>query len=257
MSQEYIEEIRTLLQRDRRVYVNDLSQRFGVSRVSIRKYLATLESEGAVIRFYGGAAVVDPGPGGSGSSAAAASIYADPLLSSLAERARTLINDGDTIFIGSGRSCCSLAHTLKGFKNLTVVTNNITALPELIQNAQRVYLIGGEVTSTDNATLFSSWESPESLLKNIYVNKAFTSTSGLDMKAGLTVNSIISTYIFKYIPTMAHHWYLIADASKFDKIAIYPVAELGQFQTIITDSLPHRYAEEFARLGVEVIEVNR
>lgn len=254
MAQEYIEEIKQLLTTQERVYVNDLSQRFSVSRVSIRKYLAALEQEGVAIRFYGGAARVESTPPAAAVDVTA-TIIANPLLRALAEKARSLINDGDTIFIGSGRSCCSLAHQLEGIQNLTVVTNNITALPELIKNAQRVYLIGGEVTSTDNATLFSSWESPESLLRNIYVNKAFTSTSGLDLKAGLTVNSVISTYIFKHLTTMAHHWYLIADATKFDKIAIYPVAELGQFHTLITDSLPPRYAERFAALGVEVIEV--
>lgn len=253
MAKNYTEDVLLLLKEHGSVYVNDLSLRLGVSKVSIRKYLASLEQQGKVQRFYGGATLIEaaedtqlPDP-----------IYRDPLLVALAQQALSQIADGDSIFIGSGRTCCVLAHLLQGLKNLTVVTNNITALPELIKNVQRVYLIGGEVTSTDAHTYFSSWESPQSLLGNIFVSKAFTSTSGLDMRAGLTVDSIISTYIFKQIPTMAQHWYLLADSSKFDKVAIYQVAELDQIQTLITDTIPERYRSRLTELQVEVILIDR
>lgn len=249
MSDTRIEEIIELLKKDKKVYVNDLSERFNVSKVSVRKYLSKIENQGIARRFYGGVSLIEETLPEDDTE----SIYSDPLWKSLAEKAREQIIDGDSIFIGSGRSCCVLARELAGFKNLTVVTNNITALPELIKNSARVYLIGGEVTSTDNQTLFSSWETPQSLLKNIFVNKAFTSISGLDMKAGLTVDSIISTYIFKQIPSMANHWYLMADSTKFDKISIYSVAELGQIDTLITDKTPAHYARRFAELNVEIM----
>ncbi len=252
MPDNRIDEIKTLLKQEKKVYVNDLSHRFGVSKVSIRKYLAKIESLGLAQRFYGGASLAET----QSSDDPNDYIYTDPLWNSLAQAACKEISHGDSIFIGSGRSCCALAKQLADFEDLTVVTNNITALPELIKNAARVYLIGGEVTSTDKKTLFSSWESPQSLLENIYVNKAFTSTSGLDLKAGLTVDSIISTYIFRQIPTMAHHWYLLADSSKYDKISIYSVADLNQIHTLITDSIPQSYAEHCSKLNIKVIKTN-
>lgn len=249
MSERRIEEIIDLLKKDRKVYVNDLSERFNVSKVSVRKYLSKIENKGLAKRFYGGISLIETSPFNEENG----NIYSNPLCLSLAGKAREQISDGDSIFIGSGRSCCVLARQLTGFKNLTVVTNNITALPELINNASRVYLIGGEVTSTDKQTLFSSWESPQSLLDNVYVNKAFTSISGLDIKAGLTVDSIISTYIYKQIPSMANHWYLMADSTKFDRISIYSVAELGQINTLITDKYPVLYADRFAELNINII----
>lgn len=249
MAEIQIEEIKALLNETGKVYVNELSDRFNVSKVSVRKYLAKLENQGFASRFYGGASLaesaraVDP----------VESLYQDPLLKSLALKAREQIADGDSIFVGSGRTCCILARELAGIQNLTVVTNNITALPDLIKNTSRVFLIGGEVTSTDSKTLFSSWESPKPMLENIYVNKAFTSTSGLDLKAGLTVDSIISTYIFKHIPTMAQRWYLIADYNKFDKISIYSVADLNKIDTLICDTIPAQYIDSFNENNVKII----
>jgi len=252
MAAQRIDEIKNLLKRNSKVYVNDLSARFGVSRVSIRKDLTRLEDDGVARRFYGGAQSVESWDTGDSMR------RFDPTASwyALARRAADYVDDGDTIFVGSGRSCCVLAEELGGRENLTVVTNNITALSALIENAARVYLIGGEVTSTDHRTLFSSWESPQAQLGNIFVNKAFTSISGLDLKAGLTVDSIISTYVFKHIPAMAHRWYLMADQTKFGKISIYPVADLERIHTLITDAAPPDYMRRFTELNIEVISVD-
>lgn len=251
MADSHIEEIKTLLSNTGKVYVNELSDKFKVSKVSVRKYLAKLENQGFATRFYGGASLAQS----TRTADPTENLYKDPLLLSLALKAREQIADGDSIFVGSGRTCCILARELSGIKNLTVVTNNITALPDLIKNTSRVFLIGGEVTSTDSKTLFSSWESPKLMLENIFVNKAFTSTSGLDLKAGLTVDSIISTYIFKHIPNMAQKWYLIADHSKFDKISIYSVADLNKVDTLICDSIPNQYIDSFKENDVTLIIV--
>jgi DeoR/GlpR family transcriptional regulator of sugar metabolism len=245
MSSAHLETIQRLLRENQKVLVNDLSEKFNVSKVSVRKYLEKLEQQGIVRRFYGGAELIgrqhdEP-------------VLGPPVLQQLALRARQEISDGDAIFVGSGRTCCYLAKTLEGIKNLTVVTNNITALPDLNRFAQRVYLVGGEVTTTDKHTLFSSLENPKTVLGSIVVNKAFTSMSGVHTKAGLTVESMISTYLYKYIPEMAQRWILLLDDSKYDKIAIYQVATLDAIDTIITNSVPPQYAQLFANLGISVV----
>lgn len=129
----------------------------------------------------------------------------------LAERACEEIQDGDSIFLGSGQTCCYLAKLLERFHNLSIVTNNITALSDLLKTDSRVYLLGGEVTSTDAHTLFSSPENPSTFTNHVFVSKAFTSISGIDLQAGLTVHSIVSTHIYRNLPSIARSWYLMAD----------------------------------------------
>jgi DeoR/GlpR family transcriptional regulator of sugar metabolism len=244
------EEIKETLFREGKVTVAELSQRYQVSEVSIRKDLSRLESQGFAIKFYGGATLAAPDAIGQTEDT---DFYQDPIRLSLAKRALQEIGDGDCIFLGSGRTCCILARLLDEKKNLTVVTNNITAMQDLIGRVAKVYLIGGEVTTTDQKTLFSSWDTAQSFTENIFVNKAFTSISGLDLKAGLTVNSIISTYVYRHIPNMSHHWFVMTDLSKFDKIAMYPVAEIKDVQAIISNAFPPRYADALHEIGVEQI----
>lgn len=218
--------------------------------VSIRKYLAALEAEGVAERFYGGAALVEKNPDKDPSPAI---ILDHPNLTLLAHRAAQEIQDGDIIFLGSGRTCCILAKLLHQFKNLSVVTNNITALDDLLASGARIYLMGGEVTSVDGKSLFSSPENPQSFMDNIRVNKAFTSISGIDPNIGLTVNSIISTYIYRYISTISKKWYLMAASDKFDSLSMYTVASFEQVDYLITDSYPPEYDTLFQENNIQVL----
>lgn len=239
-----LDEIRRMLFTQKKVFVSDLSRLFETSAVTIRKDLTALELEGVAQRVYGGAVLAQD---------ALPPMFereGDSVRAALADAACLEIEDGDNLFLGSGQTCCYLAKRLVQFKRLSVVTNNITALGDLLKTDARVYLIGGEVTSTDAQTMFSSPESPEA--ENICVNKAFTSISGVDLQAGLTVRSIISTYIYRRIPSMAKSWYLMADSQKFDKIAMYPVAELQAVKVLITDGLPESYRGEAERQEIEI-----
>ena len=229
-----LEEIRKLLFQQKKVTVDALSKQFGVSTVTIRKDLEHLEQEGIAQRIYGGALLAE-------NALPPALAHADDRVrAALAVRACAEIHDGDSIFLGSGQTCCYLARLLDRFHNLSVVTNNI-ALSDLLRSDARVYLLGGEVTSTDAHTLFSSPENPTTFTNSIFVSKAFTSISGIDLQAGLTVHSIVSNHIYRSLPSLTRSWYLMADSTKFGKIAMYSVAELRAVQYLITDALPEAY----------------
>ncbi len=245
-----LDEIRSLLYARKEVSVNGLSEYYKVSAVSIRKDLAKLEQEGVLKRVYGGGVLAEDH---ANTAQTPAICFDNPMLYRLAEAACAQIHDGDVIFLGSGRTCCILAKLLHKFSNLSVVTNNITALDDLLSSGARIYLIGGEVTSTDGKTLFASPEDPMNFTQNIRVNKAFTSISGIDLEKGLTVNSIISTYIYKYLPSIANEWYLMADSGKFDRLSMYSAAPLTDVNYIITDSCPLPYRARFEECGIEVL----
>lgn len=249
MTVNRIDEIRSLLLARKEISVQQLCSLYKVSAVSIRKDLRRLEEEGFLQRVYGGAVLAGQGE----VSAKTSELCIDnPVLFRLAEYACSCICDGDIIFLGSGRTCCILAKLLHRFSNLSVVTNNITALEDLLAANVRIYLVGGEVTSTDGRTLFASPEDPTSFTQNIRVNKAFTSVSGIDLKKGLTVNSIISTYIYRHLPEFAGKWYLMADEGKFNRLSMYSVADLDDVDCVITDSCPPEYQTYFEELQTEL-----
>lgn len=248
-----ITEIKDRLLRNQRVFVNDLSKEFKVSEVTIRKDLTLLEQQGIAEKFHGGAQLNSKPT----SQVQVTDYYNDRTITSIAELACQEIEDGDSIFLGSGRTCCVLARMLGDFRNLTVITNNISALNDLLEKVPRVYLIGGEVTSTDEKTMFASTQNPLKNLENIYVKKAFTSVSGIDLKAGLTVNALISTYIYKNLMDISTSWYVMADHSKYDKIAIYPVANVSHVNCFISDWIPSAYRIAFSQSNIKFLELQK
>lgn len=241
-----IDLIRNMLITEKKVLVNELSEHFQISTVTIRKDLTLLEEEGLAERIYGGAVLSE------NAFSSVLNLPKNHMREMLVEKACEHIQHGDNIFLGSGRTCCELAKRLHRFQNLSVVTNNITALGDLLKSNVRLYLLGGEVTSTDGHTLFSSPENPAAFTDNIFVSKAFTSISGIDLQAGLTVHSVVSTHIYRNLPSIAKEWYLMADHTKFDKIGMYPVAELSQIQHLITDQIPDNYAQKFQKENIRV-----
>ncbi len=246
MLTDRLEEIKTMLLSQKRVFVSDLSKHFNISEVTARKDLAVLERMGLAIRFHGGATLnleqeIHP-------IAPVDDFYSNDILLSLADKACAEINDGDSIFLGSGRTCSVLAKQLLRFDKLSVVTNNVSAIKDLSQKNFTVFLIGGEVTSADGMTLFSSLQNTSSYLTDIFVDKSFTSITGIDINVGLTVNSIISTYLYKAINEITNHWYVLADHTKFDRIAMYAVEkDISKVDCFITDKLSQKYEDYFAR----------
>ena len=244
-----IDEIRNLFLTRRELSVQQLCSYYKVSAVSIRKDLNRLEEKGLIRRTHGGAVLAEE----SGARPRTSALSFDhPVLYRLAERACGFIRDGDILFLGSGRTCCILAKMLHKFSGLSVVTNNITALDDLLTSGARIYLIGGEVTSTDGKTLFASPEDSSGFSMNIRVNKAFTSISGIDIGKGLTVNSIISTYMYHYLPSISQKWYMMASSDKFNRLAMYSAADLADVDCLITDGYPPEYETVFAEKRVEV-----
>ena len=244
------QEIKNKLVTEGRVFVNQLSGFFNVSEVTIRKDLKFLEDQGIATRFYGGAQLKKESP----LVFVNKEYYNNQTLISIANLALKEIKDGDSIFLGSGQTCCVLAKMLGKIENLTVITNNISALNDLIENVSKVYLIGGEVTTIDGVTMFSSTQNPLKNLENIFVKKAFTSSFGVDIKAGLTANALISTYIYKSIIDISTNIYLLADSSKFGKIGIYPVANITDINCFISNEIPLDYKQIFIQNKINFIE---
>lgn len=257
LQEERLNAIREEVLRNKKVLVSDLVRQYGVSDVTIRKDLQILSEEGIIKKIHGGALLNEEKKSYFSSEEAqvleTSEVDKNGTKRKVIELALSQIKNGDTIFLGSGLTCSLLAKELKNFKNLTVVTNNLSAVMDLLHSNCKLYMVGGEVTTIDSKTYFSSVENASQYLKSIYVSKAFTSCSGFDLNAGITVNSIISTYIYKNLSDINRSWYIMLDEEKFDRMGIYKVAELDQINYVITNNLPTKYKKYFDENNIKYL----
>ncbi|HZC35625.1 MAG TPA: DeoR/GlpR family DNA-binding transcription regulator, partial [Chthoniobacterales bacterium] len=126
------------------VRVEDLSERFSVSQVTIRKDLTELEEQGLLQRTYGGAVF-------SHRSRFNISFMEKMNLKAvqkeaIARAALEYIHEGDTIILDAGSTTLSLASALVGkFRSLYVITSSVPAAFELSRAGYELLLVGGQV----------------------------------------------------------------------------------------------------------------
>ncbi len=235
------------LQRNHTASITELSSLLGVSVVTIRKDLAVMEENGQIIKTHGGAALaVSPSEPASNSRF--------PIgVERTAELATQCVEPGDFIFLGSGRTCLSLADKIKDVENISVITNNVSAINVLCPKVRNLILLGGEIIFGLDGYIHTINSDIESALGGIYFNKAFTSGVGIDINAGLTVNTMGSTYLDKMIPGLCNSWYVMMDSSKFGIKAFYQSARLDQISCLVTDLEDQKVVSAYQAKGLHVI----
>ena len=119
MKKQREKEILSILVKQKRIEVTELSSLLGVSQVTIRKDLDELERLHMIRRIHGFAEL------NSADDINSRLAYQYEEKTKIAEKAAGLISDGDTVIIENG-SCCALAalHIARTKKNVTIVTNS-------------------------------------------------------------------------------------------------------------------------------------
>ena len=122
--------------------VTDLSQRLGVSELTIRRDYTYLESKGLVKRYHGGAQRVENANQGIVN-------YDDKHTQNLATKKKiaqaviSYIKDNDTVFINGGTTTMEVIKLLTN-KEITIVTNHVAAFTFFNQSKAKLFCSGGE-----------------------------------------------------------------------------------------------------------------
>lgn len=247
LQQERIIKIMDYLSEHETASVAELSKLLGVSLVTIRKDLAQMEKDGVLSKTRGGAVL------SSKKSAPAQRIRIPAELERIADLAVEQIQPGDFIFLNSGMTCLALAERVKDISGVSVITNNVSAVSVLKPKVQNIILLGGELEQTPDGLITTVDANVGNSLGNIFVNKAFSSGVGIDPEIGLTVNTMGSTYIYKYIPQLCSEWYVMMDANKFNVKAFYQAASIKQISTLVTDVTDQAALNRYREKGLTVL----
>jgi DeoR/GlpR family transcriptional regulator of sugar metabolism len=226
------DKILELLQEDGSAKVLNLAKLFKVTEVTIRQDLEKLEHEDLIIREHGGAYLKNvKDQVGTFSLAHQENLDKKELI---AAKCLDFIESGDTIILDSGSTTTEIAKKLKGFKNLTVITNALNiALMLGVEPGIEVIVTGGEFKPP---TLSLTGQKAADFFKGLNVQKLFLATAGISLKAGLTYPSISDLVVKKAMIEAAETTYLVADSTKMSKAAFASLGALSLIDYIITDS---------------------
>ncbi|MFA6292983.1 MAG: DeoR/GlpR family DNA-binding transcription regulator [Victivallales bacterium] len=230
------ERILDILLKEKKITVGELSERLGVSEVTIRKDLTELEKQGRLLRRYGGAVPAE-NPQQVVSHLKRVSQQQEEKRR-IAKFAASMIKDGENILLDAGSTILALAKELHG-RELRVVTNNLAVANELLsEDGIVVELIGGTLRKASGALV-----GPRTCkaLETIRVDKAFLGCSGFDPKLGFSSENTVEAETKQKMLGCAPEIIVLADHTKFLRPAFANFAKLDEITKIITDMKPDEY----------------
>ncbi|GAA4177181.1 DeoR/GlpR family DNA-binding transcription regulator [Gryllotalpicola koreensis] len=213
--------------------VTDLSERFGVSTVTVRGDLESLEADGAVTRIRGGAM---PVRGVRERPFEQTQIDAAEQKARIARAAVDQLGSGMSVMIDVGTTTSAIARELVArseLRDLTVVTNGLTIALELEQVLDRVSVV---VTGGTLRQLQHSLVPPlaDGLLGRVHADVAFIGCTGVDGEVGVTNINLPESEMKRAMAAAASRVIVVADSSKLGRVHIGRVVETSAVDALIT-----------------------
>ncbi len=233
-----------------KVIVADLSREFDVTEETIRRDLEKLDHEGLAKKTYGGAVLNQ-------------NLNTDlpfnvrkrtnvELKQKIALKIAEMIHDGDYIMLDASSTAIYVTKCILDRKNITLITNSVEIMIELADKSDWNILSTGGSLKKGSLSLIGT--SAERMIRGFHVDLAVCSSKGIDLNMGITDSNEKDSVIKQAIFAAADRKILAVDSTKFDKISFVRVCNIGEIDTVVTDSQPaERWIEHFKEKNVELI----
>lgn len=228
--QEYINERGT-------VSLDELVEKFNVSKNTIRRDVQDLIEVGDFKKVYGGVAVDKP---------SSTVPFLDRQIRNFKEKqkigqaAAEFVEDGDIIFIDSGTTTVEMVEFIKD-KELTIITNNVDFIVKALPyDNLNIFSTGGMLERKTNS--FTSADNDE-IIHSYNIRKAFLASTGLSIKSGVTNSLPLESGLKRSVVQRSAESFLLVDQSKFGKVALTTYCNLDDIDYLVTDAIPDKYQE--------------
>lgn len=220
------------------VRVAALAEILGVSEMTVRRDIDTLDAGGLLLRVHGGAARTD---GFSAMEPAFASKSTRELSAkaAIAAEAVQLIEPGMTLLISGGTTTFELARILPRNMGLTVATNSIMVANSLDVDGGsdggggiRTLVLGGERTPSEALVGPLAAQA----VKMVNADLCFMGVHGLDLQAGITSPNLLEAELNATMIDASRKLIVLADATKYGLVGLACIAPVSAVDTLITDA---------------------
>jgi DeoR/GlpR family transcriptional regulator of sugar metabolism len=229
--EERQEQIILLLEREGRVNVADLADRFDVSTVTIRSDLDLLAKQGLLVRTRGGAIRSDQ-----------ADLELDfqirrrlhPVQKRrIGAAAAAIVGDGESIVLDASTTALAILEHIRDRRQITIITNGLLAAMALLEMPGLTVLMPSGFLYRDSASLVGRGN--REFLEQFNFHKGFFGAKGFTIEEGLTDINSSEVAIKKELVARAKQVIAVVDSSKWGRVGFVSYATVDQVDTVITD----------------------
>ncbi|MGL5254187.1 MAG: DeoR/GlpR family DNA-binding transcription regulator [Brevinema sp.] len=232
------QQILSILYEKRRLSYRELAIALGLSIPTVRKKTSGLISKSLLKSVYGGVEYYSE------------ESKQDKEIFAIALEAVKLINEGDTIYLGPGKTVAALCPHISAYKQLTVFTNSLPILENLADMPNiTLFSIGGMYQHSNKS--FSLFHNH---LINININKAFISATAIDPELGIAHRIPENKETVETISANAKKIIFIGSKDKFDVHGPFMVMPINALDTIVSSQgLNHHIIEKLKCRNINVV----
>ena len=199
---------------DGRLSVSGLASDFGVSEVTIRGHLRTLEQQGMLVRTRGGARPIT--------------------LQGILQRQQVNVEAKEKIAQAAAELIGDDARHLTSRRGVQIVTNSTLVFNNARVNPALNIILAGGVFRPESESLVGPLA--ERAIADFNTRIAFLGTDGFSPERGLTTRFVEGAQVATTMRERAEQTWLVADSSKFGQAGFVSFLPLDAITGIITDS---------------------
>lgn len=222
-----------LLVSDGAVDLDDLAQRFAVSKMTVHRDLDDLEESGLVRKIRGGATIE------SGTQFESDFNFRErqglEAKGAIAQFALRFVEPGMTVIINDGSTAAVLGKALADLRPLTVITNNGAVIDSLRDRPGITLMALGGTFSKKYNGYFGRLT--EDALHSLRADLAFISSPAVKGTEVFHMDELV-VRTKRAMMAAASKSYLLVSHTRMNAQALHRFATLNEFETVITDDAP-------------------
>ena len=224
-------QILELLEENRVLTVEKLSELTYTSPSSIRRDLTALQNMCLLKRTHGGASILNE----NSQAAPFSNRMQKNILGKkmIAKKAASLIQDGQSIMLDGSSTAAFLIPYMTKHKDIQVFTNNMITAINAINYGITTHCIGG--SSIHHSAVLSGPQSYHAVSR-IHPDILFFSSHGLDINGVISDPTEEENYLRQLMLTNAKQSVFLCDSEKFNRRALYTLTSIDNVDTAVFDA---------------------
>lgn len=221
-----------------KVSVAELSERFAITRETVRRDLALLETDGLLRRVHGGAVGLAAASTREQSHSDRSTLHAEAKQAIARAAQQLLPSAGGSVMLDAGTTTAELAGLIaqQGGEDALMITHALPIAARISANPQlALEFIGGRVRGLTSAATGAGTVTAYARLR---ADLAFVGTNALHADFGLSTPDPLEASVKAAMVASAQRVVVLADATKHDELTLVQFATLDQVDTLVTDRAP-------------------
>ena len=231
-------QILSLTETEGEITIKALAKRLGVSEMTVHRDLDILQAERYVYKKRGAAVFIE-------SDDRNTSDFYTEEKRAIGRKAAALIPDGAFIIFDNSTTALECARFMNPEGKYTFYTTNLETAKILASFTKSVLYCSGGYYFPDSKGFVGS--QAEGFISSVKADVCFIGASGI-MPDGITTPYPMHTVLQKAIIASSKTRILVCDHSKFGKRAMEKICDLGDIDTVVTDSgISESICEEYSK----------